>query len=68
MIDPYHLAADRIAAKLEMLSKELCTNETINTWYEIVSKIKNEQHDGGQSPEKGVMPIDLLRKAARDGW
>lgn len=47
MTDPFYLAAI-----LEMLSKELCTNETLNVWCEIVSKIKNEQRDGGQSPEK----------------
>lgn len=47
MIDPYHLAA-----RLEMLSKELCTNETLNAWCEIVSKIENEQRDGGQNLEK----------------
>ena len=38
MIDPYYLAANKVAARLEMLSKELCANETINTWCEIVSK------------------------------
>ena len=37
---------------LEMLSKELCTNDTLNIWCEMVSKIENEQRDGGQSPEK----------------
>lgn len=52
MIDPYDLAANKVAARLEMLSKELCANETINTWCEMVSKIENEQRDGGQSPEK----------------
>lgn len=31
---------------------ELCTNETINTWCEIVSKTVSEQRDEGQSPEK----------------
>ena len=41
-----------VAARLEMLSKELCANETINTWCEIVSKTVSEQRDGGQSPEK----------------
>lgn len=40
MTDPYYLAANKTAAKLEMLSKELCTNETLNTWCEIVSKSK----------------------------
>lgn len=47
MIDPYHLAT-----RLKMLSKELCTNETLNAWCEIVSKIENEQRDRGQSLEK----------------
>lgn len=53
MIDLYHLAANEVAARLEMLSKEICTNETLNAWCEIVSKIENEQRDGGQSLEKG---------------
>lgn len=52
MIDPYDLAANKVASRLEIFSKELCTNETLNVWCEIVSKIKNEQRDGGQSPEK----------------
>ena len=52
MVDPYHLAANKVAARLKMLSKELCTNETLNVWCEIVSKIKNEQRDGGQNLEK----------------
>ena len=52
MIDPYYLAANKVAARLEMLSKELCANETINTWCEIVTKTVSEQRDGGQSPEK----------------
>lgn len=52
MVDPYHLAANKVAARLEIFSKELCTNETINTWCEIVSKTVSEQRDGGQSPEK----------------
>ena len=52
MTDPYYLAANKTASKLEMLSKELCTNETINTWCEIVSKTVSEQRDDGQSPEK----------------
>ena len=52
MIDPYDFAANKVAAKLEILSKELCTNETINTWCEIVSKTVSEQRDEGQSPEK----------------
>ena len=52
MTDPYDFAANKVAAKLEILSKELCTNETINTWCEIVSKTVSEQRDGGQSPEK----------------
>ena len=52
MTDPYDLAANKVAAKLEMLQKELCTNETINTWCEMVSKIVSEQRDGGQSPKK----------------
>lgn len=43
MIDPYDLAANKVAARLEMLSKELCANETINTWCEIVSKTVSEQ-------------------------
>lgn len=38
MIDPYDLAANKVAARLEIFSKELCTNEMINTWCEIVSK------------------------------
>ena len=52
MTDPFYLAANKTASKLEMLLKELCTNETINTWCEIVSKTVSEQRDGGQSPEK----------------
>lgn len=52
MIDPYDLAANKVAARLEMLSKELCTNDTLNIWCEMVSKIENEQRDEGQSPEK----------------
>jgi len=44
MVDPYYLAANKTAAKLEMLSKELCTNETLNIWCAMVSKIENEQH------------------------
>ena len=52
MVDPYHLAANKVAARLKMLSKELCTNETLNTWCEIVSKTVSEQRDEGQSPEK----------------
>lgn len=51
MTDPYYLAANKIAAKLEMLSKELCTNETINTWCEMVSKIESEQHKFEQKEE-----------------
>ncbi len=51
MIDPYYLAANKVAAKLEMLSKELCTNDTINTWCEMVSKIENEQHKLKQKEE-----------------
>lgn len=31
MVDPYHLSANKVAARLEIFSKELCTNETINT-------------------------------------
>lgn len=30
----------------------LCTNDTLNIWCEMVSKIENEQRDGGQSPER----------------
>ena len=45
MTDPFYLAANKTAAKLEMLSKELCTNETINTWCEMASKIENEPHE-----------------------
>ena len=52
MIDPYDLAANKVAARLEIFSKELCTNEMINIWCEMVSKIENEQRNGGQSPEK----------------
>lgn len=52
MTDPFYLAANKVAARLEIFSKELCTNETINTWCEIVSKTVSEQRDEGQSPEK----------------
>ena len=52
MTDPFYLAANKTASKLEMLSKELCTNDTLNIWCEMVSKIENEQRDEGQSPEK----------------
>lgn len=45
MTDPYYLAVNKIASKLEMLSKELCTNETINVWCEMVSKNENEPHE-----------------------
>lgn len=41
MTDPYYLAANKTTAKLEMLSKELCTNETINVWCEMVSKMNS---------------------------
>lgn len=51
MTDPYYLAANKIAAKLEMLSKVLCTNETINTWCEMASKIESEQHKLKQKEE-----------------
>ena len=51
MTDPYYLAANKIAAKLEMLSKELCTNETINTWCKMASKIEGEQHKLKQKEE-----------------
>ena len=54
MVDPYHLAANKVAARLEILSKELCTNETINTWCEIVSKTTSEQRDGGQNLEQNL--------------
>lgn len=51
MTDPYYLAANKIAAKLEMLSKVLCANETINTWCEMVSKNENEPHKLKQKEE-----------------
>lgn len=51
MTDPYYLAANKTAAKLEMLSKVLCTNETINTCCEMVSRIENEQHKLKQKEE-----------------
>lgn len=44
MTDPFYLAANKTASKLEMLSKELCTNDTLNIWCEMVSKIESEQH------------------------
>lgn len=51
MTDPFYLAANKTAAKLEMLSKELCTNETINTWCKMASKIEGEQHKLKQKEE-----------------
>lgn len=30
----------------------LCANDTLNIWCEMVSKIENEQRDGGQNLEK----------------
>ena len=51
MIDPYDLAANKVAARLEIFSKELCTNEMINTWCEIVSKTVSEQHKFEQKEE-----------------
>ena len=51
MIDPYDLAANKVAARLEIFSKELCTNEMINTWCKMASKIEGEQHKLKQKEE-----------------